>query len=215
MAAKVFSTKRIIIVLSIVSLLTAGRLLLPSIGETLVTEDEPEKSDLIVVLMGGGLNRVFGAVDLYSLDYGEKILMVENYQAGYNEADLKGISVPRDAEIFKLTAVQMGVPVEAIIILPGDAKSTQDEALVVRNYLQEHEELHSMIIVTSPSHSARAKKVFVWALADLNRDIKVLSCPNSYDSFNASNWWQSRDDAERVFLEYVKFINFYLSDRWK
>jgi uncharacterized SAM-binding protein YcdF (DUF218 family) len=208
-----FNRKRIMIGLLVVFLLIAGRLLLPSLGEALIVKDKPAPSDLIVVLMGGGLNRVFGAVDLYNTNYSQRILMVESYQAGYTEAISKGISVPREAVIAKSAAVQLGIPANAITILPGDAKSTKDEALVVRKYLQEHEKIDSIIIATSPTHSARAKKIFNWAFADLDRDVSVLSCPNTYDQFDPAKWWKNRDDVEQVLLEYLKFINFYLNDK--
>lgn len=213
MRAKILSRKRIIIFLLIVLLLIAGRLLLPSIGEALVAKDKPVRSDLIVVLMGGGLNRVFGAVDLYNANYSKRILMVESYQAGYAEAVTKGISVSREAGIAKSAAVQLGVPEDAITILPGDAKSTKEEALVVKRYLQQHEKINSIIIATSPTHSGRAKKIFIWAFSDLDRGIRVLSCPSTHDKFDPSNWWNNSEDAEQVPLEYLKFINFYLRDK--
>ena len=213
LTVKIFTRKRIIFVLLVVFLLIAGRLLLPFVGGALVSEDKPVRSDLIVVLMGGGLNRVFEAVDLYNANYGERILMVESYQPGYAQAASKGISVPREAEIAKLAAVQSGVPEDAITILAGNAKSTKDEALVVRKYLQEHKNIDSVIITTSPTHSGRAKKIFIWAFSDLDRDIKVLSCPDTYDKFDSSNWWNNPEDTEQVLLEYLKLNYFNFSDR--
>jgi hypothetical protein len=38
--------------------------------------------------------------------------------------------------------------------------------------------------------------------------------PSRYVEFNAGSWWKDREDASQVFLEHVKMIHFYLSDRW-
>jgi len=196
--------------LLVIILLIAGRFLLPFLGEALVAEDEPEKSDVIVVLMGGGLDRIFEAVDLYKDGYGEMILMMRNYQPGFDEAVAKGLAVLRESEIAKSAALQSGVPEEDILILPGDARSTRDEALAVKKYLQAHAEVDSLIIATSPTHSARAKKIFQWAVEDLDREVRVISCPSRYVEFNTANWWKDREDASQVFLEHVKMIHFYL-----
>ena len=215
MADKSFQKRTIWIILLVIILLIAGRFFLPALGETLVAEDEPVKSDVIVVLMGGGLDRMYEAVDLYKGGYGERILMVRNYQPGYEEADAQGIAVTRESEMVKSAAMQLDVPEEDILILPGDARSTQEEALAVKKYLQAHAEVDSLIIATSPTHSARAKKIFQWAMEDLDREVRVISCPSSYVEFDAAHWWRDREDAGQVFLEHVKMINFYLLDRWK
>ena len=86
MADRSFHKRTVIIILLVIIVLIAGRFLLPSLGEALVAEDEPVKSDVIVVLMGGGLDRIFEAVDLYKDGYGEMILMARNYQSGFDEA---------------------------------------------------------------------------------------------------------------------------------
>jgi len=109
-----------------------------------------------------------------------------------------------------IRTMQSGVPEEDILILPGDARSTRDEALAVKKYLQAHSEVDSLIIATSPTHSARAKKIFQWAAADLGREVRVISCPSRYVEFDAGNWWKDREDASQVFLEHVKMMHFYL-----
>ncbi len=60
-----FSKKTIVILLILLGLLMLGRFSLPGLGRVLVAEDEPRKSDLLVVLMGSGPDRMLGAVDLY------------------------------------------------------------------------------------------------------------------------------------------------------
>ena len=185
-------------------------------GFGIVTSDAPEKADLIIVLMGSGPDRILGAVDLYEQGYAPCIMMVENWQPGYELLVSRDVNLPRDAELAAMVGVQLKVPEEAFIILPGDARSTQDEALIVTQYLKEQQlKADKVLLVSSKFHSKRPAKIFRWALADLGRDVKVFSCPTPYDDFNAAAWWSSREDAKRVVMEYAKLVNFYLLDRWR
>jgi uncharacterized SAM-binding protein YcdF (DUF218 family) len=185
-------------------------------GVGIVSSDSPEKADLIIVLMGSGPDRILGAVDLYEQGYAPCIMMVENWQPGYELLESRDVDLPRDAELAASVGIQLGVPEEAFIILPGNARSTQDEALIITQYLKEQQpEVGKVLLVSSKFHSKRSAKLFRWALGDLDREVKVLSCPTTYDDFNAAAWWSSREDAKRVVSEYVKLANFYLLDRWR
>jgi uncharacterized SAM-binding protein YcdF (DUF218 family) len=180
-------------------------------GILIVAEDSPEKADLIIVLMGSGPDRVLGAVDLYEEGYAPCILMVENWEPGYELLESRGVKVPRDAEIEAMVGTQLGVPEEAFIILPGDARSTQDEALIISRYLQDNPQIDKILLVSSKYHSQRSAIIFRWVI----EDAKVLSCPTPYDGFDADSWWRTRQDAKSVVMEYAKLANFYLLDRWR
>ena len=206
--------KLFITVIVILSVLLLGRLSLPSLGNYLVAEDEPQQSDIIVLLMGSGPDRMLGAVDLYHAEYADEILMVRNMVRGYDLVVSQGVKIPHDTDIAKEVAVQLGVPEEKITVLPGDALSTQDEAIAVREYLKTEPDIDSLIIVTSKSHSGRAKKIFVKTMSSIDREIKVLSCPTEYDDFNADRWWKDREDFKRVVLEYLKLMHFYLREQF-
>jgi uncharacterized SAM-binding protein YcdF (DUF218 family) len=207
---KLFIT--VIVILVVVALI---RLSLPSLGDYLVAEDEPQPSDIIVLLMGSGPDRMLGAVDLYTQGYAGEILMVRNMVRGYDLVVSQGVKIPHDTDIAREVAVQLGVPVEKITVLPGDALSTQDEAIAVREYLKNEPDIDSLIIVTSKSHSGRAKKIFVKAMSSIDREIKILSCPTEYDDFNADRWWKDREDLKRGALEYLKLMHFYVKDQFE
>lgn len=202
-------------VVIILVVLFLGRLSLPSLGNFLAAQDEPQPSDIIVVLMGSGPDRMLGAVDLYQTGYADEIVMVRNMVRGYDLAASHGVKIPHDTDIARDVAVQLGVSAEKVTILPGDALSTQDEAIQVRAYLQGQKEIDSLIIVTSKSHSGRAKKIFVKAMAAMEREVRVISCPTRYDDFKAESWWQNREDLKRGVLEYLKLGNFYLRDQFE
>jgi uncharacterized SAM-binding protein YcdF (DUF218 family) len=209
-------TKKLFITLVVIlSVVVLTRLSLPTLGGLLISQDEPQHSDIIVLLMGSGPDRMLGAVDLYKQGYADHIVMVRNMVRGYDLVVSQGVKIPHDTDIAKEVAVQLEVPAEKVTILSGNALSTQDEAIRVREYLKSEPDIDSLIIVTSKSHSGRAKKIFVKAMKSIDREIKVLSCPTEYDDFNAEKWWKSREDLKRGALEYLKLFHFYLREQFE
>ena len=150
-------------------------------------------------------------MDLYKEGYAPCILMVENWEPGYELLESRGVKVPRDVELKAMIGTQLGVPEEAFIILPGDAKSTQEEAQIISRYLQDNPQVDKILLVTSKYHSRRSAIIFRWVIGDT----EILSCPTPYDNYNADSWWRTRQDAKSVVMEYAKLANFYLLDRWR
>lgn len=184
-------------------------------GKWLVAEDEPEDADVVVVLMGSGPDRVLQAVDLYREGYADTLLAVHNGVNGYQLVREKGIDYPTDADLAKMVAGVLGVSEADFIILDGPADSTRDEAVYVREFLKKREDINSILLVTSKYHSFRSSLVFNKAVGSLDRDIKIISSPSKYDSFNEQEWWQEREDMKRVFLEYCKLVNYYCWEQFR
>ena len=169
-------------------------------GQLLVAQDEPEPADLIVVLMGGGSERILGAVDLYKEGYGSRIIMVQNNHPGYEVLETRGVKLPREPELAAMAAVQLGVPEEAILIL-RDAESTlmsHDSGGISSSSSRDR-------VLPVTSRVFLRSYLFRWALA-IQLDTEVLSCPTPYDTFNAPNWWRTRGDAKQVVMEYIKLV---------
>ena len=178
--------------------------LIPNLGQWLVAEDNLHASDMIVVLTGSVPDRILQAVDIYNARYSDKIVLVNSYRK----------VPPGSAQLSKIAAIDLGVPEENILILEGSAKSTQDEALIIREYIRNNIEIESIILVTSKYHSGRAKKIFRKALSGLDRKINIYSSPSKYDPFNASQWWRNREDIKWVILEYLKLAHFYFWEQF-
>jgi uncharacterized SAM-binding protein YcdF (DUF218 family) len=214
------SKKLLIIALIILILLILIRLSLPALGNYLVADDEldsiamPNQTNIIVLLMGSGPDRMLQAVDIYKEGYVSEIIMVQNLERGYDIATDLGVDIPRDTEIKKEVAVQLGVAPGDVRIIPGDALSTQDEAISVREYLKNKDKIDTLIVVTSKYHSTRSKKIFAKAMKSFDADIKVLSSPTDYDDFKPDIWWKDREDLKRGLSEYAKLVNFYLREQF-
>ncbi len=207
--------KKHIIIFSSVILLFVGLLFLPNLGHLLIAEDVSHESDIIVVLMGSVPDRILETVDVYNEGIAEKVLIVNSHMEGYDILLEKGVDIPGHAQLSKMVAVKLGIPDENIIILEGAARSTQDEAIIIRDYIMKNKGISSIILVTSKYHSARSKKIFEKAFGSIDRDVEITSCPSRYDTFNADQWWKDREDGKKVVLECLKFLNFYLWEQFQ
>ena len=136
--------KKLLIVVIILILLIAFTF--PRLGTWLVSEDEIEEADVIVVLMGSVPDRILEAVDIYKGDYSDKIIMVNSHMVGYDALLSKGVTIPGDAQVAVMAAIELDVPADNLEIIPGEAKSTQDEALILRDYLSDKEDIESIIL---------------------------------------------------------------------
>lgn len=199
------SSVSIIIVFYIIAWLNAGK--------WLVKEDEPQQSDAIVILMGSIADRVMHAADLYEQDRTENIILVEESMGAYKLLEERGANIISNSCQVLNILVSFGVPDENIIILPGDATSTQMEAMVIREYLADKPDIDTLLLVTSASHSRRASMIFSTAFEKADLPVHVVSCPSEYSGFNASRWWRNKEDIQKVFMEYLKIGNFLVFER--
>lgn len=184
-------------------------------GKILVAKDESEHVEdaVIVLLMGSTGDRALGAAELYKEGKAEQIMLVHSYITGAEALEERGITIPGDADISQDVLIELGVPEEDIILLPGDAESTKDEALVIRKYAQEHPELENILLVTSEFHSYRAELIFNKALDDT--DVTVYSAPTPYDPYEAEGWYRNREDIQRVITEYLKLAHYFFLEQFQ
>jgi uncharacterized SAM-binding protein YcdF (DUF218 family) len=212
-----FTGKRIttILLILLVFFIFVSVFLIPNLGKWLVAEDDLQASDMIVVLTGSVPDRILQAVDIYNERYSDKLVLVNSYRVDNDIFVERGVEIPPgNAQLSKMAAIDLGVPEENILILEGDAKSTQDEALIIREYIRNNRAIESIILVTSKYHSGRSKKIFRKALSSLDREISIYSSPSKYDPFNVNQWWRDREDIKLVVLEYLKLANFYFREQF-
>jgi uncharacterized SAM-binding protein YcdF (DUF218 family) len=159
-------------------------------------------------------DRALLAAELYNTKMAPRILMANEYQAGLDAVLAKKLHIDKTSDVFKTAILSLGVPEKDIELLPEVASSTKDEAIILYNYLELHPEINSVIIVTSSYHGLRAKKIFKKAIGQLDRDILVNIPFNKHSVFNSNKWWTDRYSATMVALEYLKIINYYISDQF-
>ena len=191
---KMLKKRNGIIIVGIILMMVVIFVFLRFGGVWLVEEDEIGDLDdaVIVLLMGSVGDRALGAVDLYQQGKAESILVVRSHLPGYDELQERGITIVGDVDNSYKVLTQSGVAEENIMIISGKARSTQDEAVVIAQYLKNRPEVNKVLLVTSKFHSQRSELIFQKALSDL--DIEIYSAPTPYDPYQARGWYKDRED---------------------
>ncbi len=179
----------------------------------LVKEDVPPHADAMVLLMGSFPERVLEAADLYHEGRTNRLIIVEESMGEYRRLEARGVSVISTTDQARDAAVKLGIPVDSITVLPGDARSTLTEAIVVSNYLSDKPETDSLILVSSPAHMRRAYMIFKAAFRGSETPVYIGCSPSSYSDFNAEKWWRRKEDIQDVLSEFVKMGSFILVER--
>ncbi|MCL4440798.1 MAG: YdcF family protein [Firmicutes bacterium] len=170
--------------------------LIQSLASPLVVKDPLRKADAVVILSGGWESKGhLGKSTLERYRYGIKL-----FQKGYGKylvfsgGNLWG--TPSEADEMAEMAMSDGFSNESIVI-EGNSESTWENALFVKRALLERD-LNSVVLVTSPYHSLRAKTLFK------DKGIKVISAPVPNSEFYNASGLENLRIARLVLLEYIK-----------
>lgn len=184
-------------------------------GAWLVKDDVPVHADAMVLLMGNFPDRVLQAVDLYREGRADRLIIVEESMGPFSTLESRGADIISNTEQARNSAVSLGIPADSITILPGNARSTQTEAIIVRNYLVGHAAIDTILLVSSPAHMRRASMIFKAAFRDSEIPIYIGCSPSAYSNFNAERWWRDKEGVQAVLTEFVKIGSFVLFEKKK
>lgn len=184
-------------------------------GQWLVRLDELKPADAILILTGTKGDRALHAADLFNKGYAPLILIVHDHEPGKEYLAQQDIYLPNAAEITQSLLLQMNLPDSSILLLPGAAQSTKDEADAVAAWLQTVPNIQSLLIVSSEAHTRRSLIIFNNRFRKQGLAVTPISAPSPYTGFQARGWWQHRESAKDVFQEYVKLTYFLLADSWR
>jgi len=135
-----------------------------SLGNLLVYSDEKQSADAIVVLGGEVEYRSQLAAKLYQREAAPVIILTQ----GYGERSWNRVIAMKKA------ITDQKVPIGAITVATGDATSTFDEAEQVLEFVKSAN-LNSVLIVTDPYHTLRAKLLFSQVLGSEGFKVRVAS----------------------------------------
>jgi uncharacterized SAM-binding protein YcdF (DUF218 family) len=170
--------------------------LIQSLASPLIVKDTLKKSDAVVVLSGGWESKgKLGKSTLERYKYGLKL-----FQKGYGKyiifsgGNLWGN--PSEAEEMTEMALSEGFSVDAIIT-EGSSENTWENTLFVKKKLLDYE-IKSVVLVTSPYHSLRAKAMFN------EKGIPTISAPVQDSEFYNADGTDRLRIAKLIALEYIK-----------
>ncbi len=166
----------------------------------LVSNDPPQKADYIIVVSGGDtLGRTKKGVELYKQAYAPKLLL---------SGDAADPDSPSNAEVMGNYARNNGVP-EEDILLEDRSKNTKENARESIGKIIKSGPKQTVILVTSPYHSRRAKKEFEDAFKKQTIQAKVISV-NAEDKHWGKMWWIRPRGILTALFELVKLPSAYI-----
>jgi uncharacterized SAM-binding protein YcdF (DUF218 family) len=179
------------------------------IGTWLSDDTVPPHADALVLLMGNFTDRVLQTADLYESGIADRVIIVEESMGGYQGLIDRGVKIISHTSQAVSSLVALGVPADSIIVIPGDARSTFDEAVIVRNYLSGNREIDTIVLVSSPYHLRRASMLFEKAFRVAGLPVFTgTSGSGNYTGFNTDRWWRSKEDIQHVLTEVIKMGSF-------
>jgi uncharacterized SAM-binding protein YcdF (DUF218 family) len=156
-----------------------------SAGNYLAIDEKPKKSDVIIVLSGGGIDRLEKGVVLYEKGFSDRLM----------------ISNSNEDKLYE-TALKMGVPSKSII-LENHARSTTENAAFTINLMGKHK-FRSAIVVSSNYHMRRVKNNY--EKVNKKEWFTFIYCSSNYNSYNPKRWWKRKDNLTITMKEYVKIV---------
>ena len=178
-------------------------------GTWLVKESVPSHADALVLLMGNFTDRVLKTADLYRSGIADRVIIAEESMGGYKGLTDRGVKIISHTSQAVRSLVALGVPADSITILPGDARSTLDEAVIVRDYIGTNPGLDTLILVSSPYHLRRSSVIFGKAFKEAGLTVFTgTSGSGTYTGFDADRWWRSKEDIQHVLTEVIKIGSF-------
>lgn len=165
------------------------------------------------MLMGSIPDRVLQTADLYQQHHAPKLILVQESMGPYRQLEARGARIISTTQQCRDAAIALGIPADSIIILPGDARSTQQEATIIREYLKAHKAVDTITLVTSADHTRRASMIFEKAFSAQGMKVIVQSCPSKYTGYTGKGWWKNKEGIQTVLMEYIKMFNFLLFEK--
>ena len=172
-------------------------LVLRAAGAFLITGDRLKKADIVVALGGGGEWRVVEAVHLIQEQYATNLVLTEPGETGPGEG--------MGSRFFRTVAIENGLSQFAIQVTDGVQGSTHDEAEAVLALMQKHQ-LKSVIVVTDPFHTQRARLIFRDVFRGSGLTVRVHPVQNHW--YRSTTWFFSLDGWANTLREYGKLVGY-------
>jgi hypothetical protein len=192
--------KRVVTLAAVVGLSALLVLFALHAGGLLVV-DEPQPSDVILVLAGETDRRPARALQLLDQGYGRRVL----------------IDVPAAAKVYGFTQVQLAsqyirtLPQAAsVAICPIDGLSTRDESREVARCLA-NQEGNRILIVTSEFHARRALSIFRHEVRGKSFSVAVARDDTQF----GTRWWTHRQWAKTCLDEWLRLLWWSALERWR
>ena len=194
------------LIVAVVALAAVGLgvwLALPAAGRWLVVEDPLSPASACVVFGGQAPFRAMEAASIYEEGWVKEVWLTQGLPREEDEAfKALGISQTREHEYSHRVLLRLGVPEDAIRVLPGEMDNTEDEVRAVASQIAGG--TTRLILVTSKFHTRRVKAI--WRAVAPDRPVPILRYARR-DPARPERWWRNSRDAQSVLHEWFGLLN--------
>lgn len=172
-----------------------------------IIDEQPKKSDAILVLAGGDPGRAWAAADLYRSRLADYVVLTKERPL-VDEERLRqhGIELVDGRGNYARVLRGFGVPEERIVDVEKETDDTFSELQEVRGLL-ERRKWKSLIIVTSNYHTRRTR---MSARLIFGSDFEFAVVASRYGGLNPDSWWKNRGDVRTFLIEFQKLVAYTL-----
>jgi uncharacterized SAM-binding protein YcdF (DUF218 family) len=193
----------------VILLVLTHTLWLPMFGKFLVVSDPLEPADAVLSL-AGDQRRPRYAAEFFLKGYARWFIITPLPLDSQQEQE-------RYTRYVKNVALRMGVPEEAILLVPDVGNTTFEEAQNVKRFLEQNN-INSLLVVTSPWHTRRSKLIFQDVFKDSDKHISIQPMGDEvyghwYHTYRPDEWWTYKFGRDPTLSEYVKLFAYVLGIR--
>jgi len=173
---------------------SARRPLLRVAGRIWIVDDNPARSDAIIILGDDNYNgdRAARAAQLLDAGWAPRIVASGRFLRPYASV----------ADLMEHDLRDKGVPQDAIVKLTHRAENTREEIDVLRRLAVE-KHWRRVLIVTSNYHTRRTEFI-AGRMFPPEIEVRVIAAPDA--DYNPDTWWQSRLGLKLFFHELVGYV---------
>ncbi len=168
---------------------------LVGMGGYLIVSDGAADSDAVVVLSGGGADRLDQAAGLIAQGHARYLILTDTDEV----AD----SGRRMTDYLFSEATRRGISVPQIDITDHTVTSTREEAAAVRALMEERG-WTTCIVVTDPFHSRRTRYLFRRAFRGSGLEARVVPVAGHW--YRSRSWFLSGEGWRVTLEEYAKLL---------
>ena len=177
---------------------------LPFAGRFFSSVDPLQRSDVIMVLAGSRLDRWLEALDLYKEGWAPAIVLSPGPLSPLETSmRARGMRYPREGDLAREALISLGVPEQAVTVMPDGVDNTAAEAAALRRLLIPGS-VHRVIVVTSAYHVRRAG--FAFRRGFQGSGVEIVMRGSRYSAANPARWWTARSDIRYILSELPKYI---------
>jgi uncharacterized SAM-binding protein YcdF (DUF218 family) len=185
----------------------AGEAALLGLSAWLDVGAEPARTEYVLVLSGDVNYRPPVAAQLVSQGFCQKVLLTNEPLRPEDAEDL----VIRDRQIAPTILSRLGVPADAITVLPREVTNTFDEAVAIQSLMDDQRDAR-VTVVTSWFHTRRARWVFRQVIGSEADRLHFVFAPTN--GFSKEDWWRDDRGFRYVLSEYLGIATYAVRFSW-